>query len=93
MGWSCSEPFKWSRINCCAFCQPGDNIVTADRTFAVYEWVARFSGIEPRLTALKDHDFDEEAMLAQVDDKTKVVFLCNPNNPTGTYWSARRLEA
>ena len=76
-----------------AFCEWGDNIVTADRTFAVYEWVARFSGLEPRLVALKDNEFDEEAMLAQVDERTKVVFLCNPNNPTGTYWSLARLEA
>lgn len=76
-----------------AFCEWGDNIVTADRTFAVYEWVARFSGLEPRLVPLKNDEFDDQAMLAQVDDRTKVVFLCNPNNPTGTYWSKNRLEA
>lgn len=75
-----------------AFCEGGDNIVTADRTFAVYEWVARFSGLEPRLVPLKDNEFDDEAMLAQVDERTKIVFLCNPNNPTGTYWSRARLE-
>lgn len=32
-----------------AFCQQGDNIITADKTFAVYEWVAEFSGFEARL--------------------------------------------
>ena len=74
-----------------AFCECGDNIVTADRTFAVYEWVARFSGIDPRLVPLKNHEFDDEAMLAQVDERTKIVFLCNPNNPTGTFWSRQRL--
>jgi histidinol-phosphate aminotransferase len=75
-----------------AFCQEGDNIVTADRTFAVYEWVAEFSGFEARLVPLKDFAFDDDGMLARIDDRTKIVFICNPNNPTGTYWDERRLR-
>jgi len=74
-----------------AFCEQGDNIVTADKTFAVYEWVARFSGLEARLVPLKDFAFDDEAMLAGMDERTKVLFLCNPNNPTGAYWDQTRL--
>jgi histidinol-phosphate aminotransferase len=70
-----------------AFCEAGDNIVTADQTFAVYEWVAEFSGLDARLTPLKEYAFDPEAMLAAVDHRTKILFVCNPNNPTGTYWS------
>lgn len=69
-----------------AFCQEGDNIITADKTFAVYEWVAEFSGFEARLVPLKDFAFDDQGMLAQIDERTKILFLCNPNNPTGTYW-------
>lgn len=69
-----------------AFCEEGDNIITADRTFAVYEWVAEFSGLEARLVPLKEHGFDPEAMLAARDGRTKILFVCNPNNPTGTYW-------
>ncbi len=76
-----------------AFCGPGDNIVTADKTFAVYEWVAEFSGFEARLTPLREHAFDPEAMLAAMDARTKVAFVCNPNNPTGTYWSESELCA
>jgi histidinol-phosphate aminotransferase len=81
-----------------AFCEPGDAIVTADRTFAVYEWVAAFSGIEPRLVPLVDHGFDAEGMLAAArDDRAKLVFVCNPNNPTGSWWNratlARFLDA
>ncbi len=41
-----------------AFCQQGDNIITADKTFAVYEWVAEFSGFEARLVPLVDYGFD-----------------------------------
>ncbi len=75
-----------------AFCQEGDNIITADKTFAVYEWVAMFSGFEARLVPLKDYAFDDEGMLAQIDQRTKILFVCNPNNPTGTYWSEDRLR-
>ena len=74
-----------------AFCREGDNIITADKTFAVYEWVARFSGVEARLVPLKNYRFDDEEILARIDDRTKIIFLCNPNNPTGTYWSTDRL--
>jgi len=74
-----------------AFCESGDNIITADKTFAVYEWVAIFSGFEARLVPLQDFAFDDEAMLRQVDSRTKILFVCNPNNPTGTYWDRAKL--
>ncbi len=70
-----------------AFCQEGDNIITADKTFAVYEWVATFSGFEVKLIPLKDFGFDDEGMLGEIDERTKILFVCNPNNPTGTYWN------
>ena len=80
-----------------AFCEKGDNIVTADKTFAVYEWVAAFSGIEARIVPLVEERFDDAEMLRRIDSRTKILFICNPNNPTGTYWSketlARFLEA
>ena len=76
-----------------AFCEAGDNIITADKTFAVYEWVAIFSGYEARLVPLKEFSFDDEAMLAQVDERSKIFFVCNPNNPTGTYWNHDKLCA
>lgn len=75
-----------------AFCQEGDNIVTADKTFAVYEWVAEFSGFEARLVPLKDFGFDAEGMLSRIDERTKILFVCNPNNPTGTYWDEPKLR-
>jgi histidinol-phosphate aminotransferase len=69
-----------------AFCEAGDNIVTADRTFAVYEWVAEFSDFEARVVPLKNDSFDPNAMIDEIDSRTKLLFVCNPNNPTGTYW-------
>lgn len=76
-----------------AFCQSGDNIITTDQTFAVYEWVAKFSGYEARLAPLAaDYGYDETAIFSAVDSRTKIIFICNPNNPTGTYWNEERLR-
>lgn len=75
-----------------AFCEPGDNIVTADRTFAVYEWVAEFSGFQAKLIPLKDFGFDDQGMLEAMDSRTKILFVCNPNNPTGTWWDEARMR-
>ena len=74
-----------------AFCEEGDNIITADKTFAVYEWVAEFSGFEARLIPLEDQTFDHRAMLDAMDERTKILFVCNPNNPTGTYWDSQTM--
>ncbi len=76
-----------------AFCQEGDNIITADKTFAVYEWIAEFSGFNARLIPLNDFSFDAEAMLAAIDERSKIIFICNPNNPTGTYWNEDQLTS
>jgi len=76
-----------------AFCRQGDNIITADKTFAVYEWVAEFSGFEARLVPLVDYRFDAEGMIERIDERTKVLFVCNPNNPTGSYWNEEKLRA
>jgi histidinol-phosphate aminotransferase len=74
-----------------AFCEMGDNIVTADKTYGCYEWVARFSGIGALLTPLKESAFDAEALLEKINARSKIIFLCNPNNPTGTYWNRQQL--
>jgi histidinol-phosphate aminotransferase len=75
------------------FCEAGDSIVTADRTFAVYEWVSQFSGVNRVLVPLRQFGFDPEALLDAVGDRTKVFFICNPNNPTGTYWNRDTVRA
>lgn len=75
-----------------AFCGPGDAIVTADKTFAVYEWVAKFSGIEARLVPLSRQAFDPAGLLEAVTENAKIVFVCNPNNPTGAWWDRATLD-
>lgn len=76
-----------------AFCEPGDNILTADKTFALYEWSGQSAGVETRLLPLHpvEHCFDELALLDAIDRRSKLLFLCNPNNPTGKYWPREKL--
>lgn len=64
---------------------PGDNIVQSDHGFLVYAIAAKSVGALPRFAPEKDLVADIDAMLRLVDDKTRLVFLANPNNPTGTY--------
>jgi len=54
--------------------------------------VAKFSGIEARLVPLEAQALSPEAMLAAVTERTKIVFVCNPNNPTGSWWNRASLE-
>lgn len=80
-----------------AYLSPGDNIVQSEHAFLVYRLVAQQSGAEIRYAKEgEDLKADIDAMLAQVDEKTKIVFLANPNNPTGNYLpisEVRRLHA
>ena len=65
------------------FVNAGDEIVVADPTFDVYRIATSILGGVPVRVPIKDMRFDIDAMLAAVNEKTKLFFLCNPNNPTG----------
>ena len=68
-----------------AYLAPGDEIIQSEHGFLVYRLVAQQSGAETVSVPDKDMTADVDGMLAAVTDKTKIVFLANPNNPTGTY--------
>ncbi|MBT8473273.1 MAG: histidinol-phosphate transaminase [Marinicaulis sp.] len=68
-----------------AYVGEGDNIVQTDHGFLVYALAAMGNGGEPRFAPEKNLTADVDEMLKLVDDKTRIVFLANPNNPTGTY--------
>ncbi len=70
-----------------AFLQPGDNAIIPQPTFLMYESVVRWNGAESRFVPLKDLSIDLEALLDNVNERTRMVFLCNPNNPTGTIFN------
>lgn len=65
------------------FINAGDEIVTADPTFDVYRIASSILGGVTVKVPLKDMGYDIDAMLAAVNENTKLFFLCNPNNPTG----------
>ncbi len=67
-----------------AFVNEGDEVMMADPTFSVYTNVAQIMGGKPIKIKLKDFTHDLESMLKKVNRKTKLIFVCNPNNPTGT---------
>ena len=72
-----------------AFCEPNkDNIITLPPTYGMYSVLANLNAIENREVILKD-DFQPnvEDILKQVDENTKIIFLCSPNNPTGNSFS------
>jgi histidinol-phosphate aminotransferase len=71
-----------------AFAGPGDEVIYVNYGFAVYEIATRRVGATPVIAPDKDYATDVDAILACVTEKTRVVFVANPNNPTGTYSSA-----
>lgn len=74
-----------------AFAGPGDEILYVRYGFSLYEIVARKCGATPVEAADADYGTDVDALLAKVNENTKVVFLANPNNPTGSYLSRAEL--
>ena len=68
-----------------AFSGPGDEVIFVHYGFAVYEIAARRTGATPVIAPDQDYATDVDAILACVSDRTRVVFVANPNNPTGTY--------
>lgn len=67
-----------------AFAGPGDEVLYVRYGFAVYDIAARRVGATPVIAPDKDYATDIDALLATVTPKTRVVYLANPNNPTGT---------
>jgi histidinol-phosphate aminotransferase len=65
-------------------CTVGDEVVFGWRSFEVYPLQVRVAGAVPVQVPLRDHTFDLDAMLAAVTDRTRLIFVCNPNNPTST---------
>ena len=68
-----------------ATCNPGvDNIIVMPPTYGMYEVSARLNDVEVRSVSLDaNFDLDTNAVLNEMDDSTKLIFICSPNNPTG----------
>lgn len=66
------------------FMRPGDEAIMAHQAFVIYKLVVQAAGGASKIVPLKDFTHDLEAMAQAITPKTRVVFLANPNNPTGT---------
>lgn len=76
-----------------AYLVQGDETVMASHTFPQYKHNAEIEGAVCVEVPLKDGAHDLPAMLARVNGKTKIVWICNPNNPTGTMVSHQEVES
>ncbi|MDI9893346.1 histidinol-phosphate transaminase [Rhodococcus sp. IEGM 1381] len=75
-------------------CGPGDEVLFAWRAFEAYPIITRVAGATPvQVPLTADHVHDLDAMLAAITDRTRLIFVCNPNNPTGTVVRRAELEA
>jgi histidinol-phosphate aminotransferase len=71
----------------------GDEVVFAWRSFEAYPSLVRIAGATPVAVPLNaEHVHDLDAMLAAITPRTRAIFVCNPNNPTGTVVGAAELE-
>lgn len=74
------------------FVEDDENIVTSDVTFLEYEIVSRTNNRKVATVPLKYFKYDLGAIRAKIDKKTKLLFISNPNNPTGTYVTRYEIE-
>lgn len=65
-------------------CEPGiDNVITVDPTYGMYGVCARINNVEQKSVLLRtDFSLDADAVIGAVNERTKIIFLCSPNNPT-----------
>ena len=75
-----------------AYAGPGDEVLYSQFGFAVYPIATRAAGATPVTAPESGYRTDVDAMLAGVSEQTKVVFLANPNNPTGSYIGRDEVE-
>jgi histidinol-phosphate aminotransferase len=67
-----------------AFLNPGEEVVLGSPSFPTYDYAGKLMGGKMVQVPLKDFTYDLDAILARITANTKIVIICNPNNPTGT---------
>jgi histidinol-phosphate aminotransferase len=70
-----------------------EEVLTAQGTFIGFYVLARSRGVKLVTVPLKDYHFDLDAIAAAITPKTKIIYLANPNNPTGTFFTRAEFEA
>lgn len=76
-----------------AFIQPGQEVLTSQNSFIGFSIIARSVGALLKTVPLTpDYRFDVLALAKSITKKTKVIYICNPNNPTGTYINKKEFD-
>jgi len=76
-----------------AFIRPGDVVLTSEKTFIGFLIIARGSGAKIITTPMTEgHRFDVEALAKKINPRTRVIYIANPNNPTGTYITKQEFD-
>lgn len=69
-----------------SFLNPGDEVLSSEKTFIGFYILARGAGADLKLCPLtKDYRYDVKAIAESISEKTKIIYIANPNNPTGTF--------
>ncbi|MBC8318201.1 MAG: histidinol-phosphate transaminase [Desulfobulbaceae bacterium] len=76
-----------------AFVAPGDEVISSQPSFLVYQTMVQARDGVNRVVPLKEMCHDLEGISAEITSKTKLIFLDNPNNPTGTVFNKQTFEA
>lgn len=77
-----------------AYINPGDEVIYCTPTFPAYRTITLLmEGIPVEIPVTEDYTYDLDGILASINENTKLIFICNPNNPTGTIVEEDKLEA
>jgi len=75
------------------FLNKGDEVIFAEPSFVEYEFTAKIMGAKCIAVSLVNFKHDLGSMLSAVNERTKIIYICNPNNPTGTMVSADEIDS
>jgi histidinol-phosphate aminotransferase len=76
-----------------AFLCDDDEVLTSEGTFVGFYVLARSRGVKMVTVPLRDYRFDLPAIAGRINDHTKIIYLANPNNPTGTIFTRQEFDA
>ncbi len=74
------------------FLAPEDEMISSEGTFVGFQVLAHASGVKTHFTPMKNFGYDLAAMAAKINERTKIIYIANPNNPTGTSVTTADLE-
>lgn len=74
------------------FSAPGDEVLTSDTTFLEYKIIAEQNNRSARCVPLKNFRYDLDKIKSGISPRTKIIFIANPNNPTGTYLTRQEAD-